>query len=260
MTEEATYYYEIVQYFDGETRYSIIPEPANKSHIKQLIAYMIGDVNVYLVNDQNNSKQNLTDELVLKKQAFDELYTVNWKAKKYIGHGASTTGAGVINYIGRLPKKNELDNIFMQGEVWQFHPWINLYEKETKKQKRNIRAGLEYERFVGEKYKQAGYSILFHGIEKGHSDQGIDILAENYEKICLIQCKNWLDSNVYRITHRDIRAFIGDCYIYTRENNLRKKVSMHFIVSDEKILDNGAKFLLENIDIVKYKIVPFENV
>eukprot|EP01022_Parablepharisma_sp_SALTPOND_P008949 TRINITY_DN137397_c0_g1_i1.p2 TRINITY_DN137397_c0_g1~~TRINITY_DN137397_c0_g1_i1.p2 ORF type:complete len:381 (-),score=5.39 TRINITY_DN137397_c0_g1_i1:402-1469(-) len=260
MAEENNYYYEIAQYFDGEVKYSIIPEPANKTHIKRLITYMAGDINVYLVNDKNNSKQNLTDELVLKKQTFDELYTINWKAKKYIGYGSSATGAGAINYIGTLPKKNGLDNIFMEGDVWQFHPWIGLYEKNTKKEKRNIRAGLEYERFIGEKYEKEGYSVVYHGVEKGLSDQGIDIVAENDDRICLVQCKNWLDSNQYRIKHKDIRAFIGDCYIYIRENNITKKVSMHFIVSDEKILDKGAKFLLENRNIVKYKIVPFENV
>lgn len=257
MTEE-NHYYEIIQYFDGETKYSIIPAPANKTHIKKLISYMAGEVSVYLVNDENNSKQNLTDELGVKDQVCEKICTVYCKAKRYHGYGSYSEGAGIINYIGGYPKKGELNSIFMQGEVWPFRAWIGSYEKNTKKEKRNTRAGEDYERFIGEKYKQAGYSVIFHGIEKGYHDQGIDIIAETNEAICLVQCKNWLDSNNYRVNHKDIRAFIGDCFIYIRENNLQRKVNMHFIVSDEKILDGGAKYLLENSSIVQYKIVPFE--
>jgi hypothetical protein len=73
-----------------------------------------------------------------------------------------------------------------------------------------------------------------------------------------VQCKNWITLENFKLTSKDIRAFLGDCYAYIIQNNISNlSVGFHFIVADQSIFDYSAKKYLEYNSIVKYKVVEF---
>ncbi|WP_404320257.1 hypothetical protein [Malaciobacter canalis] len=66
-------------------------------------------------------------------------------------------------------------------------------------------------------------------------------------------------SNIYKINQKDIRAFIGDCFLYLKDLDIKGlKVSYHFIVSHNNILTKSAEIFLEQNNFIKFKCVPFE--
>lgn len=66
-------------------------------------------------------------------------------------------------------------------------------------------------------------------------------------------------SNSYKINQKDLRAFVGDCFLYLKDKNLvKRKVSYHYIVSHKDILTKSAEIFLEQNKFIKFKCVPFE--
>jgi len=144
--------------------------------------------------------------------------------------------------------------------------------KESKHKKNNkknfyklkqewIKKGKEYEKFVGKYFENKGYIIKYNGIEKGKKDNSIDIIAIKKEEIIFMQCKNWKEDGKYKISHKDIKAFIGDTHTFINENSQYKNYNIKrlFVISN-KILDTSAiKYIKEHQNIIKYKLLKIEN-
>jgi len=133
---------------------------------------------------------------------------------------------------------------------------------DIKKQKpKYTHYGSEYEKYVGLKYTNLGYKVIYNGINKGIFDSGIDLIVIKNNKHILVQCKNWKDNKYHKINQKDIRAFIGDGYLYSIKKNIPyEMIGLHFIIADEKsITDNALKFI-STFDKLKFKVIPYEKV
>ena len=129
-----------------------------------------------------------------------------------------------------------------------------------KKKKEWIKKGKKYEKFVGEYFEKLGYIIKFNGIEKEKKDNSIDIIAIKKDEILLIQCKNWKENGKYKLTHKDIKAFIGDTHTFINENPQYKEYNIKrlFVISG-KILDKSAyAYIKEHQNIINYLLLKIE--
>ncbi|MDD2780702.1 restriction endonuclease [Sulfuricurvum sp.] len=236
--------------------------PSNITHIKKLIKYLTGNVYVYLVNEQDNSKENLTEKLgktdfdyhefLLDFKNIDKIF-MQFKIRQ--GHWAQE------NIVFYSTENIIFDIFFCNGNTtypcWSSQ-YINLLDYTDSSKK--IYKGLEYEKFIGKKYEIAGYHVRYRGDELGKQDGGIDLLVENDDTIFLVQCKNWIEIDNYQIESRDLRAFIGDCYIYLLQNIIKKKVSFHYIIGDNQMLSESAKYFLKNQKMLKLQEIRFESI
>lgn len=136
-----------------------------------------------------------------------------------------------------------------------FKVYIEKKEKEFKKSKRkknqrefhlkNEENGKEYERLTGKKFEELGYKVIYHGLEKGKFDQGIDLICYINNKIYLVQCKNY--SKEKSITHEHIKIFHSNAIKYIKTHNLdEKNVELKYVIPNEYVLDMSAKKVLMN--------------
>ena len=68
---------------------------------------------------------------------------------------------------------------------------LALDRYKNRKNKSNWEIGIEYERYIGYLYENKGYKVTYNGAVEGLNDLGRDIIAENRDKILIVQCKYW---------------------------------------------------------------------
>ena len=126
-------------------------------------------------------------------------------------------------------------------------------------QKLNKSRGDKFEKYIANLYTQSGYKVILNGIKNGVYDNGIDLIAYKDEKVFLIQCKNWIKSSEYKLTHKELKEFLGNCLVYIKTNNLDlNRVSFHYIAYKGVNVDFSAKaFIKENKSILKYKEIDY---
>lgn len=145
---------------------------------------------------------------------------------------------------------------------------VDIYMTEKKKNlkqknkreffRKNAENGKEFEKFIGRRFEELGYIVVYHGIEKGKFDQGIDLICTKDNELALVQCKNWKINNKYKINHEKLKAFIGSCTEYVNNNKLfHKNIKLKFIVSND-ILDKSGKKFLEKSKTLEYEILEFK--
>jgi len=171
-----------------------------------------------------------------------------WKEKiydeKYIKKEIKSNSNEIITdtkIINNKSKNNKKSNFYKLKQEW-------------------VKKGKEYEKFVGRYFEDQGYIIKYNGIEKGKKDNSIDIIAIKKEEIIFIQCKNWKENGKHKISHKDIKAFIGDTHIFINENPQYKeyKIKRLFVMSG-KILDKSAlSYINEHKDIIRYLLLKME--
>lgn len=83
--------------------------------------------------------------------------------------------------------------------------------------------GRDYERYIGYLYEQAGYSVVYIGIEKGLEDLGRDLICQKGDKTEIIQCKCWANHKVIHEKH--INQLYGTTVKYYIDNQERAKVN-----------------------------------
>lgn len=158
-------------------------------------------------------------------------------------------------------------NIFIESlnQIWCLLPllitlsfikvYINKKEKEFKKEKRkkqqkdfykkNEENGKEFEKLTGKKFEELGYKVIYHGLEKGKFDQGIDLICYVNTKIYLVQCKNYRKEK--SITHEHIKIFHSNAIKYIKTHNLdEKNIELKYVIPNENVLDMSAKKVLMN--------------
>ncbi len=259
-------YYLIKQSFPYlDTKINKIYCPCNMKHLKKLISFMTGTIEVYLYNEENGMRKDLTSSLGnrdfnLYENRFERISTVKMAySHKYLQNK-------YFSFYALMDIRLEyLANFFMNDYVYSIKGGIEhrfdrrSFSCDLEDQKKRLKYGNDYEKFISNKYESLGYKVELRGVSKSFNDGGLDIIAKKENNMVLIQCKNWKMSNNYKINQKDIRAFIGDCYLYLKDINLEGlKVSYHFIVSHNNILTKPAEIFLEQNNFVKFKCVPFE--
>jgi Holliday junction resolvase-like predicted endonuclease len=243
-----------------------IGTPANIVHIKKIISLLVGDVYVYLYNEEDNSRQDLTDKLGCREFdihsiRFDKISKVSIKL---ISISYSEKFFKFYSYKDDMEIGDKISKIFMYGHFFKRSKYItfestNLFCCSLDAHYKNKKSGESYEKFIANKYKSKDYSTILNGISKKFNDGGIDVIATKNNTITLIQCKNWSLSNGYKINQKDLRAFVGDCYIYLQGiDYTKKKIAFHYIVSHSDILTKSAQIFLDKNSFIKFKVVPFE--
>lgn len=260
-------YFLIKQIIEDKLQTSIDLWGTNEDDIIKFRNLLAGTVAVYLYNQKTNQRINLTDKLgkigIFNKKENYSLITIKFKSdyanqyhilKKAIVYkeNANEIFKNGFFFTRNYPAVNKTIN-FKIKEVFYFD---TKYKKEQNKN--NNIYGNEYEKYIGKKYEEQNKKVIYNGINKKRKDAGIDLIIKEENKITFVQCKNWKEVNHFKLNQRDIRAFIGDCYMYMFNNKIDIKHSFHFIVSDERLLTDDAKWYIKNNKKLKFKIIPFE--
>lgn len=245
-----------------KTNINKIYTECNKVHLKNLISFMFGKIEVYYYESESGIRKDLTVELGkldfnIYEHRFEKLKSIKMTYKS----------RGIKNeyfFFYTLLENIKLPNIYMHSRVYKYvyseHVYYTaIFSSDIEEQRKKLNYGSEYEKFIAKKYKELNYNVELNGIKESFNDGGIDVIAKKNKNIILVQCKNWSMSNGYKITQKDLRAFIGDCYIFLKnlDNAMEYKISFHFIVSHEDILTTSAKIFLEKNTFIKFKAVPF---
>lgn len=110
-----------------------------------------------------------------------------------------------------------------------------------KRRKSKWLIGILYERYIGYLFEEKGYSVNYHGIEKGLEDRTRDLICKKGKETILIQCKNW--SEYRTIYDKHIFQFFGSVFQYQHENP-NEKVKGIFYTST-KLSDLAKAFAKE---------------
>lgn len=242
-------------------------EPTNITHVKQLISTLIGEIFVYHYNSKNNSRIDLTSTFGrtgwnIMDHSFEKIHIAVYL---FISKKGSRR---YIKTFTLQDNTNQTINktFFMSNQVHFLNSTnytmdINrsIFFSDIEQHKKNKTYGNQYEEYIAAKYQENNYTVTLNGIKKAYNDGGIDLIAVQNDTIILVQCKNWSLSNEYKINQKDLRAFIGDCYLYIKENSIsNKSMGFHFIVSHENILTKSAEIFLQKNTFIKFKCIPFE--
>lgn len=132
--------------------------------------------------------------------------------------------------------------------------------------------GADYERYIGYKFEQSGWHIIYNGIEKGLKDMGIDLIGQKDGNYITVQCKNW--SSHKTIHEKHINQLFGttvDFYLnridpegsFSKFYSLiqEKRLRMFFITSTElsetarRVADTLGVLYVENEKFQPYPII-----
>ncbi|TLS99565.1 restriction endonuclease [Aliarcobacter cibarius] len=247
-----------------KTTINKIYTPCNITHIKKLISFMTGTIEVFLVSEEDGKREDLTDSLGnrnfnIYEHKFELFRTITLTYSNYYHN------VYIIFYAEKGINKLNFKHFFMNDLIYISQGWTDhfsnsLFFSNIDEHKKKKNYGNKYEEFISNKYLDLGYEVKNIGIKKSFDDGGIDIIARKDNNIILVQCKNWSMSNNYKINQKDLRAFVGDCFLYLKDKNLvETKVSYHYIVSHENILTKSAEIFLEQNKFIKFKCIPFED-
>ncbi len=122
-------------------------------------------------------------------------------------------------------------------------------------------AGILYERFIGYTYEKHGYKVEYYGATKGRADLGIDLVAENDDKILVIQCKRLSKEKGLPVRENTIAQIYGSAQFYKMNNNPQKTVKP-VIVTTYKLSPEAHNFanylgveVRENVELEPYPLI-----
>lgn len=247
------------------------------SRVKLLCTILCGNLSVYKINKQTNQYENLTD-IYGKKENIDEneqlikTHMICFQTEKSL----KIYFFNIVRRSNQEEQKKDPSSFEEKDEDEQIHKFVASYSKnisfftlksirenKRKQHQFNDIKGSSYEQFIGKKYEDLGYSVIYHGIEQKLNDQGIDLIAQKENNIIFVQCKNWIGGKFNKLSRKDLQSFAGDCFLFMHKPNNyhisfdRKQVSLHFIVNKDELLDNSAKSFLKNNPFIKFKVIEF---
>lgn len=126
-----------------------------------------------------------------------------------------------------------------------FKKFVNHKDKKRRinENEENEKNGLTLELRTVKKYEALGYKVIYHGIEDGTKDQGIDLRCYKDDKTLLIQCKNYSKSK--SITEEDIKSFHSNASQYIKTNDIEKKnVGFRYVIPYSDVLHKSAVRIL----------------
>lgn len=248
------------------------------NRVKLLSSILCGNVSVYRVNKQTNQYENLTSTYG-KKEIINEdedlartkmiCYKTDTGYKTYFFNIVQRTNQSEEQERPSFFEEKTSDGkiskfIFSYLKNHNLFTLKSIRENKKKLHQFNDIKGSSYEQFIGKKYEDLGYSVIYHGIEQKLNDQGIDLIAQKDDNIVFVQCKNWIGGKFNKLFRKDIQAFAGDCFLFINKPNRYgikfndKHVALHFIVNKDELLDNSAKSFLKYNPFIKFKVVEFK--
>lgn len=263
-------YYLIKQIIEDKKTTQFELEKTNEESVIKFTRLMAGTVCVYKYNSKTNQRIDLTNELGRPYRPLDEFERIIVLGIKFYSKGRQPISIYNLHVYEHMERELTIwgENYKSFYFTRKFINEIGYYAakefffsceyKKEEKEKISTIKGNKYEYFIGKKYESINKNVIYNGINKNKNDNGIDLIINEEKKITFVQCKNWKSNEQYKINQKDIRAFIGDCYIYMINNTIQKPFSMHFIVSDENLLTKSAELYIKQNTIVKFKIIPFE--
>lgn len=147
---------------------------------------------------------------------------------------------------------NPADLQKQEAEFFASHPTSNNASL-AKKEK-----GEAYEKYLVTHFKKLGFIAAPHGLDNQKQDKGIDIILKKGSEILFIQAKNWEKSDQYRITHKDIKAFVGEVAFYLEDNPMFNlgSVKRYFITSNDILDPSAKKFIKQHQEKIESIIMP----
>lgn len=275
------HYYLIRQIIDDKKITQFKLYNVSEETISMIVDVIPGTVTVYVYNQEDNSRIDLTSDLgkieSINIDDYKFAVTLHFYSNQINFQEASIFLNNIIMNQSNIDKIKSLDKKFSfsrrfgtKGNYeYIFYKLKNIDYRLSNQSKeyislQNIKydsttnKGNEYEKFIGKKYESLNKNVVYYGLENGKKDNGIDLIIEDEKNITFVQCKNWVSNDHYKINQKDLRAFIGDCYMFIFNNNIDKSHYFHFIVSDEKLLTISAELYLKENKKLKYKVIPFE--
>ncbi len=271
------HYYLIRQIIDDKKITQFKLYNVSEETISMIVDVIPGTVTVYIYNQDDNSRIDLTTNLGKIESINIDDYKFAVTLHFYSNQIHFKEGSIFLNNIimnqsnidkiksldkkfsfsRRFGEKGNYEYIFYKlknidcNHLNQSKEYISL---QNIKHDSTTNKGNEYEKFIGKKYESLSKNVGYYGLENGKKDNGIDLIIEDEKNITFVQCKNWVSNDHYKINQKDLRGFIGDCYMFIFNNNINK----YFIVSDEKLLTTSAELYLKENKKLKYKVIPFE--
>lgn len=114
--------------------------------------------------------------------------------------------------------KNDKDDakLWLTSEEYKNLPTTQKYQlaldRYNRRNKSNAEIGLEYERYVGYRLEKDGWSVEYHGANKGKEDMGRDLICVRDNLIYIVQCKCW--SQRKEIHEKHINQLFGSAMVY----------------------------------------------
>jgi hypothetical protein len=233
--------------------------------ISNIIPYMVGDLKIYKHFD-DGSREELTKDYIQLFQPFENilpekmvLYSSSYGCKKYTFQSIKTKFYGLsTSKFTSLVYPFTSETIFSRFS-FTCNSTIGLFSENILTDKNNSYKGYSYESFCGTKYESLGYIVKYNGIDKKYNDGGIDLICTKDDELILCQCKNWNESNRIKLSSLNLKAFLGDCYLYILKHDIKNKnLKFHFLVSQDNLLDVSAIHFLKNTNFLKFKYLSFE--
>ncbi len=233
--------------------------------ISSIIPYMVGDLKIYKYFD-DGSREELTNVYIslFNKDVFlpEKIvnYTCYYGCSKYIYKSVSLKFYGLsTSKFSNLVYPITSYTVFSRF-TYNLVTCSGLFSQYISINETNSKKGYSYESFCGSKYESLGYSVEYNGINKKFDDGGIDLICTKDDELILCQCKNWNESNRIKLSSLNLKAFLGDCYLYLLKYNIsNKNLKFHFLVSQDNLLDSSSKFFLDSNSFLKFKYLPFED-
>ena len=112
-------------------------------------------------------------------------------------------------------------------------------------------AGVEYERYIGYRYEQHGFSVHYTGATEGLCDLGRDLIAKKGERTLIVQCKRW---NTHKTVHeKHVFQLYGTLEKYRFEHPQEQCVGVFISTADlSPVALDAARFFQIETRVIPY--------
>lgn len=118
------------------------------------------------------------------------------------------------------------DSNWLSSDEWNMLPdceksqlALDRYVASSNKSKKRI--GLDFELYVGWRFRKKGWRVEQFGTNRGLSDLGRDIIARKDNRVCIVQCKCW--SVQKQIHEKHINQLFGTTVEYALSHGMKLK-------------------------------------
>jgi hypothetical protein len=174
-------------------------------------------------------------ELAAEKREFHKKFRIARNLLKYydalfpwlqdlIGENIDELLVAVSEDQSNDDEHDPVQNWITDGEFRSLSPTERnqrALDRWWKSRKSKWQIGRDYERYIGYKYEQHGYSVYYQGIEKGLEDLGRDLICKKRDEVVIVQCKYWKENKIIHEKH--INQLFGTTVEYYIKNVSQSK-------------------------------------
>lgn len=112
-------------------------------------------------------------------------------------------------------------------------------------------AGIEYERYIGYRYEQNGFSVRYTGATDGLGDLGRDLIAQKEGRTLIVQCKRW---NAHKTIHeKHIFQLYGTLEKYRFEHPQEQCIGVFISTAELSPIAKDAANFFE----IETRVIPY---